>query len=587
MFYINLAVFLAILLCLKLFTKFWPNKKINLLFLLITFSLLPLITLLRPGDYESGDFNIHIYRSIAFYDSLKEGNIIPSWAGKLNATYGYPLYIFNYTLPYYIVSFFHFLGFSFIASMKIFLAVAYVSSGIFMYTWSKKVLNNSLAAFTSSIFYLFNPYHLLDLHFRVSVGEVTAFSILPLFFYCIHSFIVTKKFIFFLLASFSFYLLFLSHPGTTFFSFYLSVPYILFLLKKNKAFTFKNILNAITPFIFGLLLSAHAWIPYITLTQYTHANQLTSAEIIFPRVWELFFSPWRDGFLFQGPKGELSFLIGYVQLCIVCFSVFSIVSKKKTKNRPAEILWLLLFFFLFLLMTPLSKPLWKSLPFLSIGQFAFRILLPTAICTSLLSGFFALTYLKRKLILYLLITITIGSTMLNWGHRRLIPEIADDALINNTPLSTSQGEALCCIGNPKWADPNNPWQNKIPSEHLEILNGNGSIKTLSRTTQYHEYVSSSDSELHVKENTYYFSGWRVGIDKKNTPIIYTQKRYPGIMTFSIPQGLHYIEVIYEDIWYLHVAKLVSLISLILILVYLGFKLFSIKINARVLTGWFS
>ena len=58
---------------------------------------------------------------------------MPSWAGNLNATYGYPLFIFNYTLPYYFISLFHFLGLSFINSLKVFLFSNMILSGIFMY----------------------------------------------------------------------------------------------------------------------------------------------------------------------------------------------------------------------------------------------------------------------------------------------------------------------------------------------------------------------------------------------------------------------------------------------------------------------
>src|SRR3990167_11280779 len=92
----------------------YPKKKINLFFLLILISILPIISIFRIGTYESGDFNIHIYRIMSFYDSLKEGILIPSWAAELNATYGNPLFIFNYSLPYYLISLFHFLGISFI-----------------------------------------------------------------------------------------------------------------------------------------------------------------------------------------------------------------------------------------------------------------------------------------------------------------------------------------------------------------------------------------------------------------------------------------------------------------------------------------
>src|SRR6266403_2106879 len=101
MVFINLIGSFVLICGILCYRYFYPKKPLNLFVLLLLISLLPLVSLLRPGDYESGDFNIHIYRIINFYRSLSEGHFLPSWAGNLNATYGYALFIFNYSLPYY------------------------------------------------------------------------------------------------------------------------------------------------------------------------------------------------------------------------------------------------------------------------------------------------------------------------------------------------------------------------------------------------------------------------------------------------------------------------------------------------------
>ena len=172
MVFINIMSSLALLGGLLFYKFIFPKKKINLFFLLILISILPIISIFRNGDYESGDFNIHIYRIMSFYDSLKEGIIMPSWAAELNATYGNPLFIFNYSLPYYIISLFHFIGISFISSMKLYLGLTLYLSGIFMYLWIKELTGNKLAAFTSAIFYIFNPYHLIDVHFSILLQNI-------------------------------------------------------------------------------------------------------------------------------------------------------------------------------------------------------------------------------------------------------------------------------------------------------------------------------------------------------------------------------------------------------------------------------
>ena len=193
MVFVNIISSLLLIIGIFTYKHFNPKKHINLFLILILVSILPVISIFRPGTYESGDFNIHIYRSIEFYRSLSEGIIKPSWAGEVNATYGLPLFIFNYSLPYYPISLFHFLGFSFIMSLKLFLAGTYMFSGAFMFIFTKKLFKNELAAFTSSVFYLFAPYHLIALHFKVVIGELFAFTLIPLFFFFIIKIVESKQ----------------------------------------------------------------------------------------------------------------------------------------------------------------------------------------------------------------------------------------------------------------------------------------------------------------------------------------------------------------------------------------------------------
>src|SRR3989344_6658230 len=189
MVFVNGIASLLVLTGVIIYRYVYPKRKINLFILLLIISILPIISIFRVGTYESGDFNIHIRRSMEFYRLLSQGDIMPSWAGDLNATYGYPLFIFNYILPYYLISFFHLIGFSFMYSLKIFLALSFIFSGIFMYLFSKQIFKNNLATFTSSVFYLLTPYHLISTHFKITIGEILAYALIPLVFYFINKFL--------------------------------------------------------------------------------------------------------------------------------------------------------------------------------------------------------------------------------------------------------------------------------------------------------------------------------------------------------------------------------------------------------------
>ncbi len=581
MIFVNILASVILLCGCIIYRYIYPKKKVNLLTLLILLSLLPLLSLLRPGDYESGDFNIHVYRSIDFYNSLQEGQIIPSWAGNLNASYGYPLFIFINSLPYYLVSFFHFFGFSFIVSMKIFLGMTFIFSGIFMYLWTYELFKNKLAAFTAGVFYLFTPYHLVDLHFRASVGELSIFMTLPLLLVCITKLIKQQTLPRLLCTSIATALVILSHQAVAIFSLCLVGIYTLFSLITTKKFHKKTLLMVILAFSLGIVLSSPALFPYLTYMHYTIASEFNT--VAFTPIHELIYAPWRGGFLFQGPRGELSPLIGYIQLVVIALSGYVLIRNKKRKNYAHRFFWFAVAIFLIFLMTPYSKIIWDTVPLIKLTLISTRMLLLLTVCIAILAALLVLTYKNQKIAIIVVIIITIMSTMLNWGHRRVIPEIDDSVLKSNIGVSTNNGEGWG-IGIPIWQETLD-WEKKKPSKNLEVINGKAEIQTLSRSSVTHTYVIYAATPVTVKENTWYFPGWSVTIDDKKTPIHYENPPHKGYINFNIEKGLHYIDIKYEDPSPLHTVKIIALMAwggvLLMLLLYflkplLYKKLFKMK-----------
>lgn len=175
---LNLILSTLLLLGLIIY-RYLFRRKVNLFFLLMLISLLPIISILRTGTYESGDLSLHTQRLMSFYNLLFNYNLIPRWTPEFNAGYGDPHFLFAYFLPYFMGSIFHFIGFSFLTSVKLLLTFSFILSGATMYFWVKDELGQK-SGFVAGIFYLFMPYHLVDLHFRVSIAETLSFVFLPL-----------------------------------------------------------------------------------------------------------------------------------------------------------------------------------------------------------------------------------------------------------------------------------------------------------------------------------------------------------------------------------------------------------------------
>lgn len=557
----------------------YPKKKINLFILLLFISILPIISIFRTGTYESGDFNIHVRRSIEFYKLLSQGNIVPTWAGDLNATYGYPLYAFNYILPYYIISFFHLLGFSFIASLKLFLGATFILSGIFMYVFSKNLLKNSLASFTATIFYLFTPYHLISTHFKITIGEILAYTLIPIIFYFINKFLTDKKIVYFLLSGLSLGLLILSHIFVAIFLIPVIILYIIFETKKF----FKGILYSFGIIIISLLVSMFQWTAPLIYRSYLFTTTNPSdpgKTYYFPNIIDLLYSPWRFGFLFQGPKGELSFLLGYAQLfALLIIIVLTLGNKINREYRNIVVLWIVLFFTTVFLITPYSIFIWRYLPLVNEAG-SQRLIIIAAFYTSLFAGYVSLVYEKKKWLIYGLAIFAIGTTMLNWGQRRVIPTINDNVLKQDISLGTKWGDTHF-YALPKWVDPKQPWFADVPKYHFEILQGKATIVNTYRSSTKHVYKINAQTNINLKENTLYFPGWVAISNGKNVNIKPDKK---GVINLSLPKGKQLLTLSYEDLPMFAITKKISLLSLVLIISYFIYYLLKksyIKKNSKV------
>jgi hypothetical protein len=570
---VNLAISFLLLIGIVFYKFIYPKKKLNLFVLLVIISLLPVISIFRVGTYQSGDLTIHISREISFYKVLLEGNLFPRWGPEFYQGFGDPVFSFSYSLPYYIAAIFHFIGFSFLNSVKLFLASSFILSGIFMYLFAKDELGEK-AGFTAGIFYLFAPYHLVDLHFRVDVGEVAAFIFLPLCLYLTKKLLSKPNPISLVLLSVSLLLLILSHEVISLVFFVVIIAYAILLLIQNKLLL-KNLSHLIVSVVFGLLLSAFYWIPVIAESRFVQLsiiNQLPQ-NVSFS---QLLFSPWRYGFLFQGHKGELSYLIGYTQIFVILLFLY-LLSKHKInpKIKTFSIFFISLFFIFIVFMLPQSKTLWNFIPFSSYFQFSTRLLSIVALCTAVIAGVCVNT-INKKWFTVLLCFLTISYTILNWGNRTTLPFITNSSLLKTYTVNLNTPKDLF-EHSPIWANYNKNRAKITRTTDIDTLSGQTEVKEIFRNSTQHEYIINVKSySARIRENTFYFPGWKLLANNIEQPIEYKTSDNMGIVTFHLKKGLYKIELIFTDTVVIKIADWVSLISGIILLVYVIAGTFNVK-----------
>lgn len=558
---LNLALSSLLLLGLIIY-RYLFKRKINLLYLLILISILPLVSIFRMGTYESGDLSLHTQRLMSFYNSLFNHRLIPRWTPEFNAGFGDPHFLFAYFLPYLITSIFHFIGFSFLNSVKLLLAFSFILSGITMYFWVKEELGKK-SGFVAAIFYLFAPYHLIDMHFRVTIAENLSFVFLPLCLLSVKKIVEKRSKKWFATLSITIALLILSHQAISliFLPVIISYSIFVFLKKNNEA---KNLIYCFTSVLFGFLISSFYWLPIVSLAKFTQQG-LNPTPISFPNLTELIYSPWRFGFLFQGHKGELSYLIGYTQLFVIGLSIYLIIKNKFDKKLKNLVLFFLIIFAVLVFMIlPISKPIWEHTPLLKYSQFSTRMLVLAALCVAAIAGIIV-KRINKNWFIFILCFLTIVYTILNWGNRGTISTINDDSL--KKEFSIKPDVSGLEPSSPIWADIKKSNLRVKPKYNIEIIKGDAEIMEVLRTPVSHVYLIEAKSDIEVKENTLFFPGWIVTANNNIVPINYQNQNSPGIITFKLNKVNYNLEVKFVDLPIIIFSKWMSLISLLALIIF--------------------
>lgn len=494
---------------LKSKTHFWPFL---LLFVLTIPLLLPL---LKPGMFVSDDGGWMIVRLSDFHRSLRDGQFPVRWAGRLNFGYGYPVFNFLYPGTLYLGEMIHLLGFNFISSVKILFGLSIIFSGIFCYFWLKKLFS-PWPALVGSFVYLYAPYHLFDIYTRGSLGEAVALAILPLILY-----LMEKKNIF-LIAIFIAVLI-TSH--NTLALIFLPVIFLYgFFGKLFKTY------DLIFTFILGFFLSAFFWLPALWDQQDTVFSQVTVSQ-------------WQNFFL---SRKNFS-LLGWESLLLGLGSLLILMNKRDKK----ALLFLIIFLFSTFLALPLSSVIWQVTPLPKLVQFPWRFLSLTIICLSFLTAF-SLDTLSSKIKLSVGILIFVVFFLFSWPHLNQIEyELRNEEFYTTNEDTTTVKREYT----PKWVK---NFPTNRPEKKVELVSGRGELGMIFQNSRRIVFSTENQTETMIKVNLVYFPGWIAKIDKVDTPIFFDNEG--GLISLSVPEGKHEIEVLWEETTLRKLSDILSLVT---------------------------
>ncbi|HSX40467.1 MAG TPA: 6-pyruvoyl-tetrahydropterin synthase-related protein [Candidatus Saccharimonadales bacterium] len=527
-------------------------KKFLFPVLSILFAFIAGFSLLHSGLPPTHDGEYHVIRFFEFDKMLRSGTLYPRWAPDLNFGFGVPLFTYVYPLPSYVASLFHGLGFSFIDAFKLNMFAATLVGGLFFFLFARKNLGN-WGGLVSSVFYTFSPYHFVDIYIRGSVGEVWALAFFPAFFWSGTKMFEKRGERFVLLTGVFLALIVFSHNilALMFFPFALSYLVFLFIKSKEKHFAARRIIISL---VLGIGLSAIFFVPALLETKFVKGLEVYDVSQYFPQVFQLIFPSWGAGIFGGSDPNQMSVQIGITNLVAVftAFFVWLFLFLKRKKETGILLFFLIWFILIFFLMLPVSLFIWQKVPLMNYFQFPWRFLSLEILIASFLSGSLLKIWNKwwiAAVLIFLAVILTIGYSKPAYYLER------SDNYYTTRPNFIDGTNSIGNVFNTKWA-------NLFEKRENQKIVFDGAVKNQKIQPTHYEFSISSSQNQTAIVNAAYFPGWKVFIDKNEVKISPSEL---GLITFPISSGNHAVEVQLGETNIQTIAKLISFISLLIIL----------------------
>lgn len=507
--------------------------------------------------YSSHDSTIHIARLAQSFTALKEGHFPLRWLSNWHFGFGYPVFIFTYSLPYYVGALFKIFGFSFETIFKILIFLSLFFSGIGFFYFAKKYFKD-FEALIGSLFFIAAPYRFADIYERGALGESLSFILIPLLFIAPHSFKKNKLrgFIFTSLVIFAFIT---THALTFLVFFPVLLIYSLFIFGKKLKDSF-YFLSAI---VFGFLLSAYQWIPLIFEQKYADLDN-TYFNIYrghFLTIYQLLLIPK------EGINIGTGIQLGTAQIVVICLIIFLIFYDflRKRKVDRLVVFFLITTFAAAFLTLDLSNNIWNNFGLFQKLVFPWRFLTLTTFLTSFLAAYLIkrLQRVKYKnfIILLLIILAVFPSRHYLKGY---FWHSFPDQYYNNYP----DEYRIELYFLPRELIKN---FDKLQLEPVSVIEGKGEVRLLKKHNNLMEVQANLSQESKIQFHIFYFPGWELKVSGKKWPIITNQHNLEGIIVSSLPAGNHQLSLKFTETPIRLISDLLSLGSFILLFLILIFK----------------
>ncbi|MEZ4860055.1 MAG: hypothetical protein R3C14_02050 [Caldilineaceae bacterium] len=578
----------------------WLARLDWYLILLLALTLLALTPLTTPGYfYEAHDGRHSVFYLEQFDASLRSGALWPRWAMHHIQGYGYPTFLIQAPIGFYLGSLFVALGAGYTLAVKGVWATGFLVGAWGLYqlvrTWLEEERTVAdkrppavvgldplrLCAVIAGLLYVFLPYHFVDIYVRAALNDTLLLAWFPWVFLLFDRLIIlggaagwTRRLALAMLALAG---TLLTHTFALISFAPLLVTFVIFLLfygwrhfRPRKRGVLGRVVLAGVAGSGALLLTMIFLLPLLVEGRYLDQQVYVTNTYDFRRhfvQFGQFFSPfWGFGYSDDpvGANDGMSFQVGVMALLLLIMTPWLTWSYTRLRWRVGylwggtlALLWL---------MTPWASPLWEALPPLAVIQFPWRLLALVILLLSALGGLVLYQLLaqvdlvteaelQEKAVGLLLVVILVvwGSASYIDAHYQPVEPWREDGRavyqfeqehpdmiaytewVQERPFTTSPMSD-------DYADPDYTEVHGATTDltRLSITRGVGEVlRNDSRGSSFGGVVEI-ERPATVRVNLYYFPGWQVTVD--GVPALYRIAEPYGLIEVDVPVGEHYIAV---------------------------------------------
>jgi len=566
----------------RLIKKYWPAIVI------IVFALLAGRALLTPGYFNMHD-DLQMMRQLEMEKCFKDLQIPCRWVPDMGYGFGFPLFNYYPPLPYLVGEVIRLVGFSFVDTVKLVFLISFIFSGIAMYYFSKEFFGK-IGGILASVFYIWAPYHAVDVYVRGAMNEAWAFIWFPVILLFSYKLItgrrslVTERIV---LLSLSWAGLFLSHNLMVLIFTPIFAVWCLFWIWRSKNLV-SSIKYLVSSGLLALGLTTFFTLPAILEQKYVQvetlvngyyeyiAHYVTIGQLLTSRFWGYGPSVWlaNDGMPFQ---------IGHIHwmLSLVIGGWWLVTCLKKKKSIIRNSLFIIPFFlavgwFAAFMTHSRSTFIWQALPFLKFVQFPWRFLALVTLSFSFIAGF--IVAVLRKLIpkYYALCAAALALVLVAFNWNYFLPEHGKmGALTDKEKFSGAAWDLQRTAGIFDYL-PRTAKENPKEGQSIlaETVGGKGQITDARQGTNWARFQVAADKDgVMVRVNIFDFPNWKIFVDGNEVEMFIPENERWGRMYFSVPKGTHKV---YLKLYNTPLRSVSNIISLTVWLGLIGYLMLQFK-----------